>query len=152
MVHYFLALVLLSAIVESKSATPYTVTGLVRNEFSYDLTLQSSAVSQGSFISPPAQTIVASPQGTYVPVFTASGDDGVVGSLTYVVKNAPNPSNPPRATFYFMNIAGNQTYTTKACCSPFIGGVGTKSGDAYSVQYQFWTHQMCLSSSCEKKY
>jgi len=127
----------------------YSVTGLVRNEFSYDLTLKISSLSIGTWTTPPPTTIPSGNQ--YVPIFAASGADGVVGTVDYVVTNAPNPDNPPRASFYFMNEQGNQTYTTKACCSPFIGGVGTKSGDAYSVQYQFWTHQMCLGDSCKKK-
>jgi len=143
----FVALLFASCMAAKPQDSPYEVIGMVRNEFLYDLSFLSASLDQGTWTSPPVKTIAAG--STYVNAFSASGPNGVVGTVNYVVQVSGFPT-PPSASFFFLDVAGNQTFTTKACCSPFIGGVGEKTGDDHDITYQFWTHQMCAGDACKK--
>jgi len=117
----------------------YSVTAQVRNEFLQTLTLVSANIEQGTFTTKPVQSVGVSTD--YSPLFVASGDTGVVGTVVYGAQGATNVV----VNFFFEN-NGTQVSTAKVTPPPWIGGVGTPTGTPTDAVFYFWTHEMCTNS------
>jgi len=114
--------------------------GNIRNEFQQPMVLVSATLTQGTWTTKPPQSIDIG--SAYAPVFTATGTDGVEGTVVYGAQGAPNVV----ASFYFVDSAGNETSVAKVTPAPWIGGVATPTGTASALNFFFWTHEMCENS------
>jgi len=119
----------------------FSVTGDMRNEFLQEMVLVSAEIKQGTFTSAPQKSIT--PGTSYNVIFKAEGDSGVEGTVVYSASGASNVV----ASFYFENIANNQTSISTVNPPPWIGGVSTPTGTATDVTFFFWTHEMCSNSA-----